>query len=59
VSVKHLLWHGNVDEALDRLGNLFLDLDRMRKRSAPGAKEAYAAWRRETFRLRRQPLRCR
>ena len=34
-SFKHLLWHGKVDEALDRLGNLFLDLDRMRKRSAP------------------------
>jgi len=34
-SVKHLLWHGNVDEALERLGNLFIDLDPKRKRSAP------------------------
>jgi hypothetical protein len=39
-SVQHLLWHGKVDEALDRLGNLFLDLDRMRKRSAPAEKLA-------------------
>ncbi len=30
-SIKHLLllWHGNVDEALERLGSLFLDLDLM------------------------------
>ena len=33
-SVKHLLSHGNVEEALQRLGNLFLDLDLIRKRSA-------------------------
>ena len=39
-SVKHLLWHGNVDEALERLGTLFLDLDLIRKRSAPAEKLA-------------------
>ena len=26
-SIKHYLWHGNVEEALDRLENLILDLD--------------------------------
>lgn len=26
-SIKHFLWHGNVDEALERLENLILDLD--------------------------------
>ena len=39
-SVKHLLWHGNVDEALERLGNLFIDLDLKRKRSVPAEKLA-------------------
>ena len=35
-SVRHLLSHGNVEEALQRLGNLFVDLDLIRKRSAGG-----------------------
>src|SRR5262249_8119854 len=39
-SVKHLLWHGNVDEALERLESLFLDLDLIRKHSAPAEKLA-------------------
>jgi hypothetical protein len=26
-SVKHLLWHGNVEEALERLTNVLIDLD--------------------------------
>lgn len=26
-SIKHLLWHGNVEEALERLNNSFIDLD--------------------------------
>jgi hypothetical protein len=30
-SVKHLLWHGNVEEALERVGNLLMDLDLIRK----------------------------
>ena len=34
-SVKHLLWHGSVEEALDRLANLLMDLDLIRKHSAP------------------------
>jgi hypothetical protein len=37
-SVKHLLWHGNAEEALDRLASLIMDLDLIRKRSAPAAK---------------------
>ncbi len=39
-SIKHLLWHGNVDEALDRIDNLFLDLDLISRQSAPAAKLA-------------------
>jgi len=39
-SVKHLLWHGNVDEALDRIDNLFVDLDLIRRQSAPADKLA-------------------
>jgi len=34
-SVKYLLWHGNVDEALDRIDNLFMDLDLISRQSAP------------------------
>jgi hypothetical protein len=37
-SIKHLLWHGNVEEALERIGDLLLDLDLIRKLSAPGEK---------------------
>jgi hypothetical protein len=37
-SVKHLLWHGNVDEALERLENLLLDLDLIRKHSPAAQK---------------------
>ncbi len=48
-SVKHLLWHGNVDEALERLGNLFMDLDLMRKRSAPAEKLAAGVAEFETY----------
>ena len=29
-SVKHLLWHGNAEEALERLGGLIIDLDLLR-----------------------------
>ena len=39
-SVKHLLWHGNVEEALERLSNLFMDLDLIRKRSPVAEKLA-------------------
>jgi hypothetical protein len=39
-SVKHLLWHGNVDEALDRIDSLFMDLDLISRQSAPADKLA-------------------
>ena len=48
-SVKHLLWRGDVDEALERLGNLFMDLDLMRKRSAPTEKLAAGVAEFETY----------
>jgi hypothetical protein len=40
-SIKHLLWHGNVEESLERLNNLFMDLDLIRDHS--GAAEKLAA----------------
>jgi hypothetical protein len=39
-SIKHLLWHGNVEEALERLTNLIMDLDLIRDHSAPADKLA-------------------
>jgi hypothetical protein len=39
-SVKHLLWHGNVEEALERIDSLFLDLDLISRRCEPAAKLA-------------------
>ena len=33
-SIKHLFWHGNAEEALDRLVSLMMDLDLVRKHSA-------------------------
>jgi hypothetical protein len=36
--VKHLLWHGNTEEALDRLANLILDLSLVPARSAAAEK---------------------
>ena len=38
VSVKHLLWHGNTEEALDRLANLILNLSLVPARSAAAEK---------------------
>jgi len=37
-SIKHLLWHGNVDEVLDRIDSLFLDLDLISRCSAAAEK---------------------
>jgi len=39
-SIKHLLWHGNTAEALERLTSLLLELDMLRERSAVAAKVA-------------------
>jgi len=57
-SVKHLLSHGNVEEALQRLGNLFLDLDLIQKRSAR-RRSWRPAWRnsRPIFETTRSPSR--
>src|SRR3954468_20035117 len=37
-SVKHLLWHGNTEEALERLGDLLWDLSLIQAHSAPAKK---------------------
>ena len=37
-SVKHLLWHGNVAEAMDRMGDMLLDMDLIRAHSAAAEK---------------------
>ena len=39
-SVKHLLWHGNVAEALDRMVDMLLDLEIIRAHSAAAEKLA-------------------
>lgn len=39
-SIKHLLWHGNTPEALERLASLFLQFDMLREHSAVAAKVA-------------------
>ena len=39
-SVKHLLWHGNVAEALDRMPDMRLDLELIRAHSAVAEKMA-------------------
>ena len=37
-SIKHLLWHGNVEEALERLTNLLMDLELAGSQSGPAEK---------------------
>ena len=37
-SIKHLLWHGTVEEALERIADLRLELDLIGKLSAPAEK---------------------
>ena len=39
-SVKHLLWHGNVDDALDRIDSLFMDLALISSQSVSADKLA-------------------
>ena len=38
--MKHLLWHGNVIEALDRMSDMLLDLQLIRAHSAAAEKLA-------------------
>lgn len=39
-SVKHFLWHGNAEEALERLGDLIMELSLIQARSAAAKKVA-------------------
>jgi hypothetical protein len=48
-SIKHKLWHGNVEEALERLNSLFMDLDLVRDHSAPAEKLAAGVAEFETY----------
>jgi hypothetical protein len=48
-SIKHLLWHGNTPEALDRLTGLSIDLGFIRGHSAPAAKVANGVAEFETY----------
>ena len=48
-SVKHLLWHGNAEEALERLLNLTIDLSLMPARSAVAEKVAAGVAEFETY----------
>ena len=48
-SVKHLLWHGNTEEALERLANLLMDLSLIQARSAAAEKMAAGVTEFETY----------
>jgi hypothetical protein len=48
-SIKHLLWHGNVEEALERLTKLLMDLDLIRDLCAPAEKLAAGVGEFETY----------
>ena len=48
-SVKHLLSHGNAAEALDRMGDLLLDMDLIRAHSAVAQKLAAGMTEFETY----------
>ncbi|MGH9431650.1 MAG: hypothetical protein ACRD3T_08915 [Terriglobia bacterium] len=48
-SVKHLLWDGNVEEALERLANLILDLELIPNHSAPAERLAAGGAEFETY----------
>jgi hypothetical protein len=48
-SVKHLLWHGNTEEALERLVNLGMDLSLIQAHSAAAEKVAAGITEFETY----------
>ena len=48
-SVKHLLWHGNTDEALDRLQDLLIELSLIQASSATAKKVADSVTEFETY----------
>jgi hypothetical protein len=48
-SVKHLLWHGNTEEALERLGHLIMGLSLIQAQSAAAEKVAAGVAEFETY----------
>jgi hypothetical protein len=48
-SVKHLLWHGNTEEALERLGDLTMDLSLIQAHCAAAKKVAVGVAEFETY----------
>ena len=48
-SVKHLLWHGNAEEALERLADLLMELSLIQARSADAKKVADSLAEFETY----------
>ena len=48
-SVKHLLWHGNTEEALERLGGLLMELSLIQARLAAAKKVADSLREFETY----------
>lgn len=48
-SVKHLLWHGNTEDVLDRLGDLLLELSLIQARSSAAKKVADGLGEFETY----------
>jgi hypothetical protein len=48
-SIKHLLWHGNVEEVLERLNDLAMDLELIRNHSASAEKLAAGVAEFETY----------
>lgn len=37
-SIKHFIWHGNVEEALEKIGDLLFDLEEIQSSSTPAMK---------------------
>ena len=48
-SLKRLLWHGNAEEGIERLGNLTLDLSLIQARCTPAEKVAVGVAEFETY----------
>ena len=48
-SVKQLLWHGNVEEALERLADLLMDLELIRNHSPAAEKLAQGVTEFQTY----------
>lgn len=55
-SLKHYLWHGNVDAALERLDGMRFELDLLRKHSPAAAKLHRSAMEFDTYIRNNQPF---